>query len=334
VTRVARASRSRSAIPVFSGSDLSGRSLPLLELKSARPGPLLWLTAAVHGDEVTGIEVIHRLFDALPGMEWHGRIKAIPCVNPSAFGMNQRHVPAGHEDMNRIFPGDPTGSPAARTAHAVFTAIRRDRPTAHIDLHTDSTLSVPYVILDRALSAKAKRPLGDRERMARAGGQEPLFDWPTEDYRKLHLDRSLSGAVLNQAHVPSFTMELGPTRVAQSHFVESGYNAVLAAMHVLDMLPARLVPRLSTARRPPRFRLPGLTANHVGLLRFEVDPGADVQAGATIARVVDLVGAPLERIVAPLPGRVVSLTERVCVYPGMTVATLSVLESLRRRARG
>src|SRR5437763_581086 len=109
----------RSALPVFGGADLSGRTLPLLELSGARKGPLLWLTAAVHGDEVTGIEVIHRLLERLPDALWAGRIRAIPCVNVAGFGASGRHVPTGHEDMNRIFPGDPNGSPAARTAHAV-----------------------------------------------------------------------------------------------------------------------------------------------------------------------------------------------------------------------
>lgn len=320
----------RGSVPVFSGADLSGRTLPLVEIASSKRGPLLWLTAGVHGDEVTGIEVIHRLFEELPKMDWAGRIKAIPGVNPTAFAMNQRVVPHGAEDMNRMFPGDPNGSPAARTAHAVFSAIAADSPIAHIDLHTDSVLSVPYVILDRALNAPARRALATAERLALAGGQEILFDWPLPEYRKLHLDRSLSGAVLNRAHVPSFTMELGPTRVAQDRFVTSGLDAVLAAMRELRMLHGPRAPRRAYE---PRYRLPGLTISQVGLLRFRVEPGDDVLPGQEVARLVDLTGVLLETVVAPMAGRVISLSERVCGQPGMTVATLAVRETRARSGR-
>ena len=312
---------------MFSGADLSGRTLPLLELAGPRKGPLLWLTAAVHGDEVTGIEVIHRLMELLPAFDWAGRIKAIPGVNPSAFGATMRRVPVGIEDMNRIFPGDATGSVAARTAHVVFQAIKQDKPIAHIDLHTDSVLSLPYVILDRAMSEKAKAPLARAEALAIAGGQEILFDWPMPEYADLHLDRSLSGAVLNHALIPSFTMELGPTRVAEERFVKSGVAAVCAAMRELKMLDANSGPPTPPRRREPRrYRLPGLTINHVGLLRFAVLPGDDVQAGQRIATVVDLTGGLLETVVSPMPGRIISLAERTCGHPGMTVATLAVEE--------
>ena len=323
----------RSAVSVFSGADLTGRTLPLLEISSPRKGPLLWLTAAVHGDEVTGIEVIHRLFELLPRLAWKGRIKAIACVNPSAFGFSQRRVPIGGDDMNRLFPGDPTGSVAQRTAHAAFTAIRDDAPVAHLDLHTDSVMSVPYAILDRALTSAVRPQLAIAEALAIAGGLDVLFDWPLAEYRKLHLDRSLSGAVLNQARIPSFTMELGPTRVAEERFVKAGLAAVCAAMRELDMLGADQGPPTPPRRREPRrFRLPGLTINHVGLLRFAVLPGDDVQAGAKIATLVDLTGAPLETVLAPLPGRVISLAERTCGHPGMTVATLAVEEGLPAKA--
>lgn len=324
----------RGGIAAFSGADLSGRTLPLLEMASSKRGPLLWLTAAVHGDEVTGIEVLHRLFEMLPRLDWRGRIKAIPGCNPTAFGANERRVPQGHEDMNRIFPGDPTGSVAARTAHAVYTAIAEDRPVAHLDLHTDSVASVPYAILDRALTPAVRPQLALAEKLAIAGGLDVMFDWPLDEYRKLHLDRSLSGAILNQAKIPSFTMELGPTRVAEERFVKAGVTAVCAAMRVLGMLSEKSGPPTPPPRREPRrYRLPGLTIDQVGLLRFAVLPGDDVQAGAKIATLVDLTGQVLETVKAPLPGRVISLAERVVGHPGMTVATLAVEEGLPRKSR-
>jgi predicted deacylase len=235
-------------------------------------------------------------------------------------------VPVGNEDLNRIFPGDPNGSPASRTAHAVYTAIKADAPVAHIDLHTDSVLSVPYCILDRALSRAARAPLAIAERLARAGGQEILFDWPLPEYRRLKLDRSLSGTVLNQAHVPSFTMELGPTRVAERRFVESGLDAVLAAMRELGMLPGERASAPERRAGPRRYRLPGLTVNHVGLLRLDVEPGDDVATGQRLARIVDLTGRLLETVLSPAAGRVIALAERVVAHPGMTVATLAVEE--------
>jgi predicted deacylase len=306
-----------------------------MELRGDRAGPLLWLTAAVHGDEVAGLEVVHRLYEELLHERFRGRVRSIPGVNVAGVSAIRRTVPAADEDMNRLFPGDPAGSLAARIAHAVFRTIAADRPALAIDLHTDSALSIPYVILDRALSRAARPALAAAGTIAATTGLAVIHDWPLPEYRELRLDRSLSGALINHAAIPSFTLELGPTRVADPAFVEAGCHAVRAAMRELGMIErAAAAGRAGRGAPAPdgerRCRIPGVTAATGGLLRYRVVPGSEVREGAILATVVDLVGRVLEEIRAPAPGLIISLAERIPCYPGMTVATLAVLERRRR----
>ena len=81
--------------------------LPLLQLDSHQPGPCIWLTACVHGDEVAGMALIHQLFKALaPKGLQRGRMFALPCANPDAVAACCRNIPSSNEDLNRCFPGN------------------------------------------------------------------------------------------------------------------------------------------------------------------------------------------------------------------------------------
>ena len=109
-----------SLLNVMTGSDLSTRRLAYLEIKSNTPGPVVWLTGCVHGDEVGGIFIIQRIFKQLrkePLLK--GAIYAFPLMNPIGFETTSRAITVSEEDLNRSFPGDEHGTLAERIAHKI-----------------------------------------------------------------------------------------------------------------------------------------------------------------------------------------------------------------------
>ncbi|NLG76495.1 MAG: succinylglutamate desuccinylase/aspartoacylase family protein, partial [Xanthomonadaceae bacterium] len=109
---------------------------PVIVLNGSGPGPVLCLTAAVHGDELNGIEVVRRVLDEVEVDELNGAIIGVPIVNIQGFYRGMRYLP-DRRDLNRYFPGNEHGSAASRIAHSFFTEVVR-HCSALIDLHTGS----------------------------------------------------------------------------------------------------------------------------------------------------------------------------------------------------
>ncbi|MDH3806969.1 MAG: succinylglutamate desuccinylase/aspartoacylase family protein, partial [Gammaproteobacteria bacterium] len=122
-----------SATELFEGVPVS---TPVLVVNGALPGPTLCLTAAVHGDELNGIEMVRRVMHDLAPSKVSGAIIGIPIVNVQGFRRGSRYLP-DRRDLNRYFPGNPNGSAAARIAYSFFTNVVA-QCDALIDLHTGS----------------------------------------------------------------------------------------------------------------------------------------------------------------------------------------------------
>jgi predicted deacylase len=122
--------------------------VPLLVVRGDAPGPTLCLTAALHGDEVNGVEIVRSVYDALDPEKTSGTVLALPIVNLWGFRNGSRYL-ADRRDLNRAFPGNAEGSTGARIAQRVFQGLVR-RCDALIDLHTGSNqrANVPQVRTD------------------------------------------------------------------------------------------------------------------------------------------------------------------------------------------
>ena len=130
--------------------------VPVIVLNGKGPGPVLCLTAAVHGDELNGIEVTRRVLDDVDLEELNGAVIGVPIVNIQGFYRGTRYLP-DRRDLNRYFPGNPKGSAATRMAHSFFTDVVK-HCSALIDLHTGSLnrTNLPQVRADlRACKSSA-----------------------------------------------------------------------------------------------------------------------------------------------------------------------------------
>lgn len=121
-------------IPVSVLSDHTPAALSVHVIHGARPGPTLFVSAAIHGDEMIGVEIVRRLLRTPSLDKMKGTLLAIPVVNSFGFIQHSRYLP-DRRDLNRSFPGSAQGSLAGRLAHLLMEEVIA-RSDFGIDLHS------------------------------------------------------------------------------------------------------------------------------------------------------------------------------------------------------
>jgi predicted deacylase len=114
--------------------DGSAVGLPVFVVKGIRPGPALWVQGCLHGDEYAGARAIHVFVAGLDPTQLNGAVIAVPVVNLLAWEQKNRVSPVDHLDLNRVFPGTPTGSWTRLLAHRLLEAISENADYV-LDLH-------------------------------------------------------------------------------------------------------------------------------------------------------------------------------------------------------
>jgi hypothetical protein len=121
-------------IPIARLSNHTPVSLPVHVIHGRRPGPALFISAAIHGDEILGVEIIRRVLNTKGVDALKGTLLCVPIVNAFGFLAQTRYLP-DRRDLNRVFPGSPKGSLAGRLAHLFLNEVAA-RCDLGIDLHT------------------------------------------------------------------------------------------------------------------------------------------------------------------------------------------------------
>lgn len=300
-------------------------SVPVVVWTHPTPGPCAVVTANVHGDEVVGVAAAHELDERLATTLRCGQVVIYPTLNPRGLAAMSRFHPEDGVDLNRVFPGEPRGNGAARSAHAVWADLAQRRPDIVIDLHSDSAVSLPYALVDRATSQPQPRRQELERRMlhlARATGLLVLLEYPPEEYVRYRLDRSLAGAVVNLLGAPALTLEVGARRCVDP-----------AAVRLVGDVVDRVLGQLGLTTTPPapspagswrRAAAPRVAA--AGLFTPRLGPGDPFGAGEVLGTVRGVDGSVREVVRAEVPGRVVSWTEHPWLEPRGVAGTLAVAE--------
>lgn len=310
---------SRRLIGITGMRDIIERRIAVLTLDSKEPGPEVWLTACIHGDEAGGTAIVHDVVTALRRQGLHsGALRALPLINSLGFENNSRYVNADREDLNRCFPGNPRGSMGEQIARRLFDTIVKTKPDLVIDLHNDWVHSVPYILIEPPGRYPAAA-LRDRAlAVAREAGLLLVEDSDDEPGG----DRTLSAALV-AASIPAFTMEAGGTCGIVEECVASGTAAVLAMLECLGMTGAGRA-QAADPRDAPLLRYtnrPLCTTS--GLVRFDVAPGDTVSANQPIARVYSAFGSREETLRARGPGIVLGVADHARVVPGSEVIAIA-----------
>ncbi len=153
---VAAGERRLIDLPVSKLSNHTPVSLPVHVLHGERPGPAMFVTAAVHGDELNGVEIIRRVLRTLQPGSIRGTLLCVPVVNAYGFIGRSRYLP-DRRDLNRAFPGSANGSLAARLAHLLLTEVVK-RCQLGIDLHTAAIhrVNLPQIRCDLAKNDRSR----------------------------------------------------------------------------------------------------------------------------------------------------------------------------------
>ncbi len=299
--------------------------LPVVSIDSGIPGPVAVLTANLHGDECTGVAVVHRLRHLLPELIRCGVVHLYPSLNPGGLREGCRGVPGDDHDPNRLFPGDANGSMAERLVAAIWQDLLARKPELLIDLHTDAVRAVPYAILDRVCRGLGRRGLDARcQELAAASGLTVLREYPRPRYLRYNLDRSLPGALVNGPGIPAVTLEVGPRRAVDPVAVETALRAALGVLSLAGVVSAPAPAHPSRVSGGPWRRESGPRSSQAGVLEVLVEPGRLFPAGELLARVRSLDGRTIQELSAAEPGFVVAIPDRCWVPASSAIATLAV----------
>ena len=316
-----------SRIPILHGADLTTRLLALIEARSGQPGPAVWLTAGIHGDEVGGIVVVQEVFARLRKRPLRaGRLSGFPLLNPFGFETASRRIPSTSEDLNRAFPGDPEGSLAARIAHVVSERIRTSAPDLVIDLHNDWLRSIPYALIDPRPATREGRAAHACARAAAAASGLPIVDEPATAASRATARTTLSGHLL-ELGVAALTLELGAAGTVEEPGVQGAADRVWALLARLGMVDDGTEADGRAGEGPPPS--PGYQyddrpwPSKAGIVRFRVQPGAHVTRGTPLASIHDVFGRRIELLRAASDALVLGYSDSALAVPGLPVVALA-----------
>lgn len=268
-------------------------------LRGKRPGARLFLSAAIHGDEINGVEIIRRIINNRGLRRMSGTLIAIPVVNVYGFLGNTRYLPDGR-DLNRSFPGSLHGSLASRMANTFMQEIVAQ--CSHgIDLHTGARHrnNLPHIRADLDQS--------ENKRLARA------FGVPLVINSRLR-DGSLREAA-DERGVPVLLYEAGEALRFDEIAIRAGERGVINVMRALNMLPQvrrkRELPAPAVANATGWERAPAS-----GVLRSMIPPGANVKAGDRLGVLADPDGSNEIELVSSRTGIVIGRSYLPLVHEG------------------
>ncbi len=319
--RVQKGSVLRQRVPVAELADGTPVTLPLIVIGGERDGPMLYLQAGIHGDEVTGIEIVTRACRGISPRDLRGTVAAVPIVNVPAYLSRTRGFALeerGPIDMNRIFPGSSTGLLTERLAHTTFHELLLKADFA-MDFHTAlAGCNISPFIYVRP-DDNESGTLAVRETMARAFGTELLYYMPRGSKLGTSNIEQSFGIQADLRGIPAITAEMGESRQITWDFVEIGVRGVGNVLKALKMVDGDLPPQ----KRQRRFtRVMPVHANRGGMLHMKAQLGQEVRAGDSIATVHDPFGDPIEDIRVQETGILLRLMTMTPIYPGAEIAWL------------
>lgn len=286
-------------VPVSTLSDHTPVNLAVHVIHGKRPGPVLFVSAAIHGDEVIGVEIVRRLLRAKPLLGLAGTLLAVPIVNSFGFHNHSRYLP-DRRDLNRCFPGGPTGSMASRLAHIFMEEVVR-RSDVGIDLHSAAIHRTNLPQIRLTTGNDRLRDLGE------------AFGAPVMMASKLR-EGSLRMAAEDDG-VDVLLYEGGEGLRFDELAARTGVSGILRVMRRLGMIGAKGVPKRRSvpvlANASHWYRAP-----EGGVFRGYVAIGDVVEPGTVLGAVSDPLGEHDCEVICEEEGIVIGRSNMPAVYEG------------------
>lgn len=294
-------SRATLALPLPSQSSYTPLSMPVHVVHGKHPGPVVFVSAAIHGDEINGIEIIRRVLQTKAIDRLRGTLICVPIVNVYGFFNHTRYLPDGR-DLNRSFPGSKSGSLAARVAR-IFANEIVDKADFGIDLHTGSNhrTNLPHI--------RANLDSPECRKLANAFGAPVVI-----------------GANLRDGSLRQYALEKGSSMLLyeageglrfDNLAIRAGVRGVMNVLRELEMLPKKRRSKKDTEHAVIETRSSQwVRAPQAGLLRIEATLGARVQRDQVIGRIADSIGDNELPVISPVTGIIVGRNNLPVVNEG------------------
>jgi len=297
-------------LPVADLYTATSLCMPVQVFCGRRPGPVLLVSAAVHGDELNGVEIVRRLLKRKSLRSIRGTLVAVPIVNVHGFLDQSRYLP-DRRDLNRSFPGTPKGSIASRMAH-IFMKELVSKADYGIDLHTGA--------INRSNLPQIRGNLDDDVtlELAKAFGTPVIVNSNIRD-------GSLR-ACANDLGIPMLIYEAGEALRFDEVSIRAGIRGVLNVMRKIEMLPPSkrkrtTVPLLAHTTKWVRAPASGIVTGKAKL-------GSKITEGESLASISDPLGAYEEAAVAPFDGIVIGRSNLPLAHEGDALFNVAAFKSV------
>ncbi len=281
-------------------------SVPVRVICGEKDGPRVFLTGAIHGDELTGIGIIRELiYDHFPELTC-GTLICMPVVNVYGLEHHSRYLP-DRRDLNRCFPGSQNGSLSSRLAHSVYNEVISQCDYG-IDFHSAAVRRTNYPNIRADMRNKGANKL------AKMFGSELIVDGKGPAGSLRHT------AVKNG--VPVVILEAGEVWKNEPSVVETGVRGVLNVLKSLGMMEGEpKKPLFQVIARKTKW----VRAECGGFLGFHAKPGDVVEKGQPLATNYSIFGSEKRSLISPEYGIVLGMSTMPAVKPGEPVYHIAVI---------
>ena len=309
-TVVAAGSSARVSIPISHQVTGLQASLALMVVHGAKPGPCIFVSGAIHGDEIIGTAVIQRLLERLQPSDIAGTIIFAPAVNIYGFIAHSRYLP-DRRDLNRSFPGTENGSLAAQLAYC-FLANVIDRCTLGIDIHSAAVhrYNLPQIRIAAGSSYLTE--------LAMAFGAPIIIESP--------LRPGSMRALAAERETPMLLLEAGEALRFDRFSIETGVAGVLRVLAHIGMIEGD--DGLEQVTVPLRAsRSSWVRAPRGGVSRRARKSGDIVREGDVLASVAGLFGEGAEDLLAAFDGVIIGHATLPIVNQGDALFHIAEIDS-------
>ena len=291
-------------------------NIPVHVVHGRRPGPVLLVCAAIHGDELNGVEIIRRVLQSQSLRNLRGTLVAVPVVNVFGFIHKSRYLP-DRRDLNRCFPGSETGSLGARMAWLFKTQVL-DRCTHAIDLHTGAVYrsNLPQIRANLDSAATAE--------MARAFGVPLVLNSVLRD--------GTLREVAEAQNIPVITYEAGEALRFDEASIRAGVRGVINVMRHLGMA--------APSRKPHTVIEPAVARSSVwvraerdGVFRALVGLGDRIKKDQLLGRISSPFSSDEMEILSPCAGILVGRDNLPLVNEGEALFHIARFEEVKEVAQ-
>lgn len=281
--------------------------VPVIIERSKKPGPTILITAGIHGDEVNGVEIVRQIIAKGINKPKRGTIICVPVINVFGFIKMNREFPDGR-DLNRVFPGNKSGSLASRVAHKLMKDIV---PHADLilDFHTGGA--------DRFNAAQIRIVKNEivLDELAQVFGAPFVF-------YSSNIKKSFRNSCYKLG-IPMLLFEGGKSFHIDNRITNTGVNGVKRVLHHLEMLKSQFKVSAPKKQTVKILESKWMRARYSGMFKASVTINSMVEKGDVIGNITDPYGGFNHFVKAPNSGYIFNVNQSPIIYQGDAIFHIS-----------